>query len=133
MKLLIILISSLLLNHSVADDSKMEKIRARITYYYPEAPFYKKVSAPNVKCAISGVTIAAHPKFKFGTKIVIPALAKVFGDSLFVVQDRGPAVTKKTASKGKGYVFDVYVDSRSIMNKFKKQLPMWMDVYIEKS
>ena len=113
-----------------AGASPVKKVHARITYYHPEAPWYKKVSDQTVKTACEGVTVAAHPDFHFGTKVHIPALKNKLNDGNFVVQDRGSAVTKKTAAKGKGYVFDVYVTNRSKLNFFANHTDMWSDVYI---
>ena len=110
--------------------SYLKKIKARITYYYPEAPFWRKVSDKSVKTATEGVTVAAHPDFKFGKKIYIPDLKNKVGDGKFVVQDRGTAVTKKKASAGKGYVFDIYVKNPKKMNYLAKNVPMWSDVYL---
>ena len=111
----------------------LQKVKARITYYYPEAPFWRKVSCTKTKTAKEGTTVAAHPDFKFGTKLYIPQLKGKIGDVNFVVKDRGSAVTKKRASRGKGYVFDIFVDSRSDMSRLERKAPEWMDVYIVKN
>jgi 3D (Asp-Asp-Asp) domain-containing protein len=113
--------------------SALQKIKARITYYYPQAPFGKKVSDQNTKVAKKGITVAAHPDFKFGTKIIIPNLKGKVGNGTFIVQDRGSAVTKKKASKGKGYVFDVFVDNRKDMNILQHKSPEWMEVFVVKN
>lgn len=104
------------------------KILARITYYCPEPIWGTKVAQPTVKKAVRGVTVAAHPNFKFGTKVEIPALKNKMGDGKFTVQDRGPAVTRKAASHGKNYVFDVYCSSRAEMNRLAKVMPEYMYV-----
>lgn len=101
------------------------------TYYYPQAPYWSKVCDKNVKKAIEGITVAAHPDFKLGQKIAIPTLRNRVGSGEFIVQDRGSAVTKKKASHNKGYVFDVFVQSNSKSKKLIKSLPMWMIVYIK--
>jgi hypothetical protein len=110
-------------------EQKRRHYRARITYYNPDSSWGSKVACQKTKKAIKGVTIAAHPDFKYGTKVSIPGLAGVVGDGNFVVQDRGPAVTKKSASGGQGYVFDVYVNTTKITT-ITKRVPMWMDVYV---
>lgn len=110
-------------------EQKVQHYKARITYYNPDPTWGSKVSCQKTKKAIKGVTIAAHPDFKYGTTVSIPGLAGVVGDGTFVVQDRGPAVTKKKAADGQGYVFDVYVDSTKI-STITKRVPMWMDVYV---
>lgn len=108
------------------------KIRARITYYYPESPWWNRVTCPKAKTAKHGVTVAAHPDFALGTKIFIPELKHKVGNGSFVVQDRGSAVTRKSAARGKGYVFDIFVPSRSALHQLVKSTHTWMDVYILK-
>lgn len=103
---------------------------ARVTYYYPQAPYGSKVSCPKTKIAKEGVTVSCHPDFKFGTKIYIPKLDGVVGDGRFIVQDRGTAVTTKRASKGNAYVVDIYVKSRSKLSKLVKTMPAYMKVYV---
>lgn len=92
---------------------------ARVTYYTGN----KTASG---KTPVQGVTVAAAKKLKFGTKLSIPELASIVGgNGTFVVQDRGPAVEKRTASNGKMPVIDVYVNSRSMVKKLarnKKQI-----------
>lgn len=102
-----------------------EEHTARITYFTGT-----RVACQKAKFAKEGVTVAAHPKFKFGTKLYIPDLKNVIGDGNFIVQDRGPAVTSKVASKGKALVFDIYVSSRAKISKFANKQPMYMKVYV---
>jgi len=107
-------------------------IRARITYYsVGQDKFGAQNADPNSRRSRVGVTIAAHPKFKFGTKVVIPKLKGVVGDGEFIVQDRGSAVTRKAASNGKAYVFDVFV-TPSQRRRYGSRLPEYMDVYVTK-
>ena len=87
-------------------------------------------ACPNTPRAKEGITVAAHPNFNFGTKVYIPDLKDVVGNGVFVVQDRGSAVTKKKAARGKAYVFDVFVKNQYRMNKHAYNRPMYMDVYI---
>lgn len=104
------------------------KYRARITYYSDNTA---KVADPNTKLARTGITVAAHPKFKFGSRLFIPALTKIYdGDGIFKVQDRGPAVTSRKASRGKTEVIDVYVSSVKDLRKFAYSFPQYMDVYV---
>lgn len=107
-----------------------KKIKARITYYYPEKPYWKKVSDPKIKTATEGVTVAAHPDFPFGTKVFIPELKNKLNDGIFLVQDRGSAVTSKKASSGTAYVFDVYVSSAKKMNHYSNTIDMWSDIFV---
>ena len=104
----------------IPSEPEPETIKARITYYCPGPIWGKQVADPDTNTAIKGVTVAAHPDFNFGTEIYIPKLDGVLGNGNFVVQDRGPAVTKKKASRGKAYVFDVFVNNRSEINKYMK-------------
>jgi 3D (Asp-Asp-Asp) domain-containing protein len=134
-KLLCTIITSLLLlshaHSTYAAPKNATKIKARITYYYPESPWWSRVACPKTKTAKSGVTVAAHPDFKMGTKLFIPGLKGKVGNGSFVVQDRGSAVTRKSAARGRGYVFDIYVP-RSSYTQLVKSTPAWMDVYILK-
>lgn len=111
---------------SIHKKSICGRIRARVTYYCAEFPFGSHVAQPGVKKAIAGKTIAAHPAFKFGTKVYIPNLS----NDKFVVQDRGSAITRGTASKGKSFVFDVFCRNRSEMNRFARLNSEYMDVII---
>lgn len=104
------------------------KYKARITYYCDSS---KRVADPRTKHATTGITVAAHPKFKFGSNLYIPFLKRVYdGDGIFKVQDRGPAVTARKASQGKTEVIDVYVSSNCELNKFANSFPHYMEVYI---
>jgi hypothetical protein len=107
-----------------------KQYKARITYYYPQAPYWSKVSCPKSKTAKEGITIAAHPDFKYGTKLYIPELKNTVGDGVFTVQDRGPAVTRKVASRGSAYVFDVFVGSKSKLRHLTSLKPEYMKVYV---
>lgn len=107
------------------------KVRARITYYCPgEDRYGSRVASQDVKRAKPGITVAAHPDFKFGTQIYIPALKNKIDDGKFTVQDRGHAVTRKKAANGRAYVFDVYVASNQVIKKMTSNTPEWTDVYI---
>jgi len=93
---------------------------ARITYYNKREAGGDRLASSNQR-AKEGVTVAAHPNFAFGTKLVIPALKGKVGNGEFVVQDRGSAVTSKKASHGKAYVFDVYVNANTRKEAKKKE------------
>jgi 3D (Asp-Asp-Asp) domain-containing protein len=101
-------------------EPEYETIKARITYYRPCPIWGRQVADPNTKRAVKGESVAAHPDFPFGTKIYIPKLDGVIDDGHFVVHDRGPAVTRKTASKGKAYVFDIFVHNQQDIRKYQK-------------
>ena len=105
---------------------------ARITYYSADGIWGNRVAHHGCKRAKEGVTVAAHPNFKFNTKLYIPELKGKIGDGNFIVQDRGTAVTSKKASRGKAYVFDIYVASRSKISKFAHSRPEYMKVYVVK-
>jgi hypothetical protein len=106
--------------------------RARVTFYTNDPHWGNRVACQTAKVAKEGISVAAHPKFKFGTKLEIPALKGIVGDGNFVVQDRGPDVTRKTASRGNAYVFDVYVSSHSKIRKFKTLVPDYLEVIVKK-
>ena len=109
----------------------VHKVRARITYYCPGQDHWgSRVASPDVKVARQGITVAAHPDFKFGTRVYIPALKNKIDDGKFTVQDRGSAVTSKKAARGEAYVFDVFVASNRAISHMSKTTPAWTDVYI---
>ena len=110
--------------------AKEETYWARITYYRDGSG---KVADSKTKRAIKGVTVAAHPRFPFGTRVTIPALkGKLDCNGQFVVQDRGPAVTSKKAARGKAYVFDVYVKNDREVQAYANKLPAYMKVIVHK-
>tara|TARA_R110000824_G_scaffold6899_1_gene31653 strand:- start:5474 stop:5890 length:417 start_codon:yes stop_codon:yes gene_type:complete len=110
---------------------KTKKVKARITYYHPyQDKWGSQVACPNTKRAKVGTTVAAHPDFRFGQKIIIPELKGKVGDGAFTVQDRGSWVTKKKASKGKFYVFDVFVANQKELVRMCRENPPYMEVEI---
>lgn len=113
--------------------SAKEKIWARITFYNPQESGGWKVAAPNFGRNKQGVGIAAHPHFKFFTKVEIPALKGVLNkDGVYTVLDRGSAVTSKKAAKGKAYVFDVFTAKTGReFDRFVKSMPTWAWVIIK--
>lgn len=134
-RLLITIIALLCLcNCSVVADSrpinKVHREKARVTFYSNDPKWGKRVACQKTKYATEGITVAAHPKYKFGTKLFIPKLKGVIGDGIFVVQDRGGAVTRKVASNGKAFVFDVYVSSHSKIQKLKTKVPDYLEVQV---
>jgi len=110
-----------------------EKYRARITYYtVGEDKWGSQVADPKTHRAKQGITIAHHPKYKFGTEVSIPHLKGIIGDGNFKVQDRGSAITRKKASHGKTYVIDVFVKDKKTMRRLARTQPQYMEVYIIK-
>jgi 3D (Asp-Asp-Asp) domain-containing protein len=108
-----------------------KKISARITYYSAgQDKWGDLVACPDTPKAEEGTTVAAHPDFKFGEQIFIPDLKGEIGDGVFIVQDRGGAVKSKKASKGRLYVFDVFVKTQKKLWEHAYNKPMYMDVYI---
>jgi len=108
--------------------AKEETYWARITYYRDGSG---NVADRHTKRAVKGITVAAHPRFPFGTKVTIPALAgKLDRDAEFVVQDRGSAVTRKKASRGKAFVFDVYVRTNAEVRAYARKMPSYMKVIV---
>ena len=123
-----LIICMALFSLSQLGSAKETTYRARITYFQDG----KQVAYQKQKKGVVGVSLAAHPNFKFGTKVEIPALKGIVGNGTYVVHDRGPAVTRKVASRGKAYVFDVYVGSSAAVKKlaYSKDVPMYMDVIV---
>ena len=118
-------------NSTVLDKVDHIKVyNARITYYSTDGKWGNRVACQRSKRAKEGITVAAHPDFKFGTKIFIPGLKGKIGDGNFTVQDRGGAVTSKKASRGKAYVFDIYVTTHSKITRYAYTLPEYMKVYV---
>ena len=117
----------------VIDKSKYTQVyTARITYYSTDIKWGNRVACQRSKRAKEGVSVAAHPNFKFGTKLYIPQLKGKIGNGNFIVQDRGGAVTSKKASRGRAYVFDIYVTSHSKIRKHAYSQPEYMKVYVQK-
>ena len=145
MKIINLVMSSLMLSYAPialakeADKTKIVKpikysqvYTARITYYSTDGKWGNSVACQRSKRAKEGVTVAAHPNFKFKTKLYIPGLKGRVGNGNFIVQDRGSAITSKKAARGKAYVFDIYVDSRSKIRKFARSESEYMKVYVIK-
>ena len=109
---------------------KKETYRARITYYCGDDKWGNLTADPATPRAVSGVTVAAHPDFPFGTKVFIPELKGHVGDGHFIVQDRGAWVTSKKASGGEAYVFDVYVPTKREQDMHATERPMYMEVHV---
>ena len=110
---------------------------ARITYYNKREAGGDRLASSNGR-AKEGITVAAHPNFAFGTKLVIPALKGKVGNGEFICQDHGSAVTAKKASHGKAYVFDVYINANTLKEAKKKEKELehqvgdYAEVYILK-
>lgn len=130
-------VSTVSLNTRSIPSQAVEMV-GRITYYHRFQDKYgNKVKMDDDLRAKEGVTIAAHPSFPFGTKVYIPSLIGVVsGDGVFIVQDRGKAVTSKKASRGKAFVFDVYIEAKTKLeankrlNYLKDEEEPYMPVYI---
>lgn len=107
-----------------------KKVWARVTFYHAyEDKWGAKVAACPKLRNKAGVGVAAHPDFKFFTKVRIPALkGRLDTDDEFTIIDRGSAVTKKKASKGQLYVFDVFVPKKQF-NHFQRTTPPYTWVY----
>lgn len=114
------------------------KLKVRLTFYTNHEDKYgSKIAMSSKMRAKQGITVAAHPQFQFGTKIMIPGLKGILNDDgMFIVQDRGSAVTKKKASGGLYYVFDVFLnaDSRRTgqnkINHYQSLIDPIEDVYV---
>lgn len=104
--------SNMVRNNIPEPTKDQQRILARITFYHNHGDGYGDKLAMGGR-AQQGITIAAHPNFKFGKQIIIPGLKNVIGSSTYIVQDRGSAVTSEKASHKKAYVFDVYIHANS--------------------
>lgn len=108
---------------AMADGEPKRGFLARITYYVD----HQTASGAE---PVQGDTVAAERAFKFGTKFYIPDLKKkVGGNGVFIVQDRGPWVQARKASRGKLPVIDVYVSSRAQLKALTKHKDNVFRVY----
>lgn len=98
--------------------------RARITFYGGS----REAVACSGRRAVQGISVAAHPKYPFGTKISIPELEPFLGKSNFKVEDRGSAVTSRKASRGTADVFDIYVRNQKTLRYLENSAPEYMTV-----
>jgi len=134
--ILLALVSIVVITGCSAPNMKAQppnKIRARITYYNAHEDKWGARLASGNGRAKEGVTVAAHPIFNFGTQITIPGLRGYVGAGLFTVQDRGSAVTRKKASHGNEFVFDVFLNkTRKATAAFANKMPAYMDVIVSK-
>lgn len=110
-----------------------QTIKARITYYNAhEDKWGSQVLCSVHMRAKEGVTVAAHPDFPFFKKIEIPELKGILGTGKFEVEDRGSAVTKKKASGGTCYVFDVFLSGgHKRLRYFEKYMHPYMIVNVD--
>lgn len=99
-----------------------QEYNARVTYYVD-------TQTASGKKPKEGITIAADKSVKMGQKLYIPALKGINKDGVFTKQDVGPAVEKRTASKGKLPVIDVYVSSKDKIKRYSKLYPSVVLVY----
>jgi len=94
----------------VEKSKEPEYFLARITFY-TDCPKWGKKTA-STRIAEEGTSVAAAKTIPFGTQYVIPRLKEWMNtDGNFRVDDRGPWVCQRKASKGKYPVIDIYVDS----------------------
>lgn len=89
--------------------------------------------------AKGGVTIAAPKWLPFGTPVHIPALASLFGNGHFTVQDRGKWVETCRAARKRGLLdetgkpmltLDVWCATRQLYAAATEALPPVLDVII---
>lgn len=105
---------------------------ARVTFYNKHEDKYgNRIASSKYRRAERGRTIAAESRFKFGTIIRIPFLARLLGNGRYVVEDRGSAVEKRKASKGTTPVFDFYVDTKKETRLLAAIVPPYLPYEIE--
>ena len=103
---------------------------ARVTFY-TDCPKYGKKTA-STRIAQEGTTVAASKDVPFGTKYTIPRLKQwLKTDGVFRVDDRGPWVDQRKASKGKLPVIDVYVSSKAKEKRLGSKSKNVFKVYYE--
>ena len=102
----------------------LHPLRVRVTFY---GGARERVACPRIRFAQQGLSVAAHPKYPFGTKFIIPQLKPYLGNDTFIVHDRGSAVTSRRASHGRADVIDVFVNSMTTLRKFERDLPEYME------
>ena len=105
---------------------------ARITYYGKhEDKWGNRIACSKHRRAKVGATVSAERRYPFGTRVVVPALAKIIGRSVFTVEDRGSAVERRQASYGKCPVFDIYAGTRRQMRKWAAVTPEYLEYEIQ--
>lgn len=111
MRLFTVMFLSMLISQCMGN-TEPDYFYARITFYTDDPTYGKKTASQVI--ANEGTTVAAAKRVPFHTKYYIPRLKEWMDtDGSFVVHDRGSAVDRRTASRGKYPVIDVYVNSRS--------------------
>lgn len=109
---------------------KTKSFIARITFYGPHEDKYGCKLACGL-LAKEGETVAGHSNFPFFTKLSIPEFDKMLPNNHFLIEDRGSAIQSKRASRGKTYVFDVFLNKRNReLNRFASKMPPYMTVSI---
>ena len=99
-----------------AKKQEKEYFLARVTFYSDDPKYGKKTASGRL--ARHGTTVAAAKKVPFGTQYEIPRLKQwISTDGNFRVEDRGSAVDKRTASRGRLPVIDVYVKSSDYVRR----------------
>jgi 3D (Asp-Asp-Asp) domain-containing protein len=86
-------------------------VKVRLTVYWGHTKTASGQKPVHMK------TCAAEKRFKFGTKITIPSLGMEL-----TVNNRGPAVEKRVASRGKYPVIDVFFNSRQQALSWNKRV-----------
>jgi 3D (Asp-Asp-Asp) domain-containing protein len=113
------------------NQSHKTKKLARVTFYNKHEDKYgSRIAASTTRRARVAETVAAEACcFPFGKRICIPDLSGIVGDGIFTVEDRGSAVNKRVASRGKYPVFDIYAGTRKQMRQWANQVPPYLPYY----
>lgn len=92
----------------------LAKTKPKKDYFLARITFYTDWQTAQGIKPVEGTTVAAAKKHKFGTKFYIPRLKEWMDtDGKFIVHDRGSAVERRVASRGKYPVIDVFVNSHA--------------------
>lgn len=115
-------------NNTQKEPEKKDYFLARITFYTDDPRWGKKTSSGEI--AEQGTTVAAARGIPYGTEYYIPRLKEWMNtDGNFEVHDRGSAVDRRTASRGKLPVIDIYVSSPRMVEKLGQRSNNVFKVY----
>lgn len=105
-------------------EAKEQVLKVRLTYYSGQSKWGRKTSTGKMSQHLK--TCAVDPKIiPYGSTVKIPSM----GLTLKAV-DTGPAVVRKTASRGKLPIVDIFVNSQADIRRLNSKNPNHVTVYI---